>query len=151
MINDVLNGVSNALYDAFDIKNIYLETVNQGFKKPCFFIMLVNEKEHPLLGNRAQREILLDVHFFTNNGKEEALQVASKLYSVLRCIQLHKYDEETETLIDTDQLNGFNLNYEIIDNVLHFFVTYKPIIYYSKNVADSMEELTKTVEVAHGN
>lgn len=142
MISNILDGVSNALYNVFNIKNIYLETVDQCFKTPCFFLNPVNEDEKPLLANRAQRNITLDVMYFPKGKeKQEMLNIASKLYAVLRYIEL----------LNGDKLNGFNLKYEIVDNVLHFFVTYKPIIYYSKNVADSMEELTKTVEVAHGN
>lgn len=142
MISDILNGVSNALYNAFpDVKYIYLETVDQGFKKPCFFLTLIDEEEKPLLGNRAQRDVSLDVMYFPKcKEKQEMLDVASKLYSVLRCI----------SLLNDDKLNGFKLKYEIIDGVLHFFVTYKPIIYYSKEELTKMQQLSRTVGVFNG-
>lgn len=134
MIQDIIDGITNAISEVKEIE-IHLEEVKQGFDKPCFFILPITEKESNLIGDRAKRTLTFDVHYFTNEKDEpkaDLLEVASFLYPSLRRI----------TLPNGDLLNGFNLHYEIVDGVLHFFVTYKPIVIYpNHNVEEDMRKL----------
>lgn len=150
MTNDILNAISRALGETFGELPIYFEKVEQHFKEPCFFLNVVNEEEQPLLGNRAKRDTLLDVMYFPKNGKEECLQIASKLYPLLKCIQLFEYNNSTENIKYTDKLNGHDLNYHIEDSVLHFFVNYRAIVYYPTVSTDKMSEITRNVGVTNG-
>lgn len=118
MINDIIDGLSVALYDRFPSCKIHSEQVKQGLEEPCFFISVITSLEKPLLKDRVQREIELDIHYFTNGDNAERQEVAAELY------QLFKY----VTLLNGDALRGWDLSHEIVDGVLHFYVTFKPIL-----------------------
>ena len=132
MVNDIIDGISNALYENFNDVEIYSDKLPQGFKKPCFFILSLISSEDRLLGDRAKRTLQFDVHYFPKGGNSELYEVEQKLYEVLRHIQL----------LNGDSLNGLKLHGEIEDGVLHFFVQYLPIVHYSfGDKADNMANL----------
>lgn len=140
MVSDIVDGISNALYENFEGVDILSEGIEQGFTEPCFFIMVVDASEKPLIGNRAIRDVLIDIHYFPEDENEpnaEIERVASNLYGVLRRIELP----------DGTLLNGLKLRHENKDLVLHFFVEYKPIVHYESEIYDDMETLTNEIEV----
>ena len=118
MVNDIIDGLSVALYDAFPSCKIYSEQIKQGLEEPCFFIEVVSSLEKPLLKDRVQREILFDVLYFTENDNAERHRVASELYQLFKFVPL----------LNGDLLRGLNLSHDIVDGVLHFRVTFKPIL-----------------------
>lgn len=121
MIDTVIKSISKVLNTQYPDIVIYREDMPQGFIEPCFYIALLNTSKKPLLNNRFILNIPVDVHYFpsiSKNKKEEMYNKSIELYSVLKRI----------TLIDDGLLNGFNFNTEIIDNVLHFFVEYRPVL-----------------------
>lgn len=143
MVNDIIDGISNALYANFEGVAIYSESIEQGFDEPCFFVMPLNPSETPLIGVRAYRSVPLDIHYFPKSKtapNAEMEGVASKLYGILRRI----------ALLDGNSLNGMKLHHEIQDNVLHFFVEYKPIIKYMRDPDEMQEDLTHKVGIANG-
>ena len=140
MVNDFIDGISNALYANFDGVDIYSESIEQGFNEPCFFIVPLSASETPLLGNRAFRVVPIDVHYFPTSGhtqNAETQAVASKLYGVLRRI----------TLLNGDQVNGLKLHHEIVGGVLHFFVEYRVVVYYPVEPVETQGSLSHSVGV----
>lgn len=154
MIQDIIDEITYTLnYKIKDI-SINLEVVEQGFEKPSFFILPINETEEILIGDRAKRTVTFDVHYFTgeiNEPKADLLKVANSLYPVFKRLEKVKTDENGEIVIDEETrkpkfepyLNGFNLHHEIVDGVLHFFVTYKYIVIYNDDVSDNMQVLER--------
>ena len=131
MVNDIVNGISKAIYDEYGKKcKIYTESIEQGFKEPCFFIAVLDSDQARIIGNRYQKTIAVDVHYFpgTKAKNKEMRSVAEALYSILERI----------TLLNGDMLNGFQLHYETVEEVLHFFVTYKPIVKYQQATEENM-------------
>lgn len=120
MVNDIVNGISNALYRNFEGVEIYSDRLEQGFKEPCFFILSLLSSEDRLLGDRAKRTLQFDIHYFPKGGNDEIHEVEQNLYGILRRIKL----------LNGDMLNGLKLHSEVVDGVLHFFVQYVPIIRY---------------------
>lgn len=122
MIEDaLLHGITNAIYEEFgDSIAIYTEHVEQGIDEPCFFVFCINESETRQLGARAKRSVYFDITFFAGREQAKLRDCAARLYRLMRCIKL----------LDGSQVNGFDLHHEVIDEVLHFFVTFKPFVLY---------------------
>lgn len=141
MIKDIVDGISNELYANFEGVDILSEGIEQGFTEPCFYIATVNASETRLLGDRAIRNVLMDIHYFPLSESEPNAEMeltASKLYGVLRRLNL----------LDGTSLSGLNLNHTIQEGVLHFFVEYKPTIrYVDDNPVESMGEVHNKIEV----
>lgn len=139
MIKSILDGISNALYSNFENVQIVSEGIEQGIEEPCFFIDIFSEKELPLTGNRAYRVLDVDVHYFPKTEtNEEIAEVASQLYFALRRIKL----------LDGSTINSLNSMYHrTTDGVLHFFVSYKPIVYYPKEESEKQGELDQKVGI----
>lgn len=135
MINDIVNGISNAIYEQYgQDKKIYTESIEQGFTEPCFFIAVLETTQARYIGNRYKLTVPVNVHYFpaTNAKKREMQDVAQTLYYALQRI----------TLVNGDMLNGFKLHWEIVEDVLHFFVNYMPIVSYQMAAETFMEDLT---------
>ena len=143
MINDIISGITNGIYDEFgsDYK-IYTEDVEQGLDEPCFFIAVLDAKQVRIIGNRYMLTAAVDVHYFpsTKAKNKEMQDVGQRLYQVLQRI----------TLLDGDMLNGFDLSWDIIDEVLHFFVSYKPTLKYQEAIEEDMTELIMAAKTKGG-
>lgn len=138
MVNDILDGITNALYNNFVDTRIHTDSLEQGFTEPCFFVLELAEEEIPLLNLRAKRNITFNVQYFpSQKSNRELREMASKLFPVLKRIEL----------LDGTLLNGFNLRNEIVDGVLHFFVEYKPIIRYKSEQHENMENMSQNINV----
>lgn len=150
MISKLLDDISANLYAHFKTENIYLEQVEQKKEiTPCFFLMPISELDIALIGNRAKRNITIDVMYKTETMEQrtELLTVANQLYSVLRF--LYEIDENNEK---TTKRVAFanSMRHEIVDDVLHFIVNYKVIVYYTEDPSAIMENLDIEVGSVNG-
>lgn len=121
MVNDIVDGISIKINKAFgDGSKIYTSNVEQGMKQPCFFIKLLTTINTPLIGKRKKREYPFDIHYFPvdETDNEEMMNVGDILMEELEYIILN----------NGDQLRGKDMEYQIIDGVLHFSVTYGCIL-----------------------
>lgn len=115
MLNEVISGISIKLNNEFgDEYEIHTENVKQGLNEPCFFIKSLLVSTRPLLGKRKQRTYPFDISYFTKDGNENLMSTGERLLDCLEYIKL----------INGDMLRGTSMEYEIIDDVLHFSVTY---------------------------
>lgn len=140
MVNDIVNGISTALYSEFGSGYpIYTECVEQGLREPCFFVAVLDSERSRIVGNRYQQSVLVDVHYFpaTRAKNREMRSVAESLYSVLERI----------TLLDGSMLNGFRMRDEVEAGVLHFWVTYLPIVVRDMGVDANMEVVAVDAKV----
>lgn len=135
MVNDLIDGISIKLNQVFgDGVRIYSESVKQGLTEPCFYIAVLNPSQNQVVGNRYFRQQPFDVHYFpAASGNNEELQaMASDLFNALEYV----------TLINGDVIHGKNMNYEVVDGVLHFFVNYNMFVRRIEVPSDDMESLT---------
>ena len=137
MVNEIKNGITNALFNAFADADIYTDNVEQGIHQPCFFVMLLDNEEEPLLLNRAYRTANFDIHYINDDATNaEREQIASKLYALMR-------------FIDTasGKVHGVKLRHETVDNILHFFVTFKITVKYYTDDVEKQENLNVNIGV----
>lgn len=117
MINDIIDGIAEALNKTFGAEcTIYKESVPQGFKEPCFFIMYIQGETVPYLTGRYLKKNRFDIHYFPSNcvrEKTEMYEVENNLHFALEYIKV------------LDNLfRGTKMSSEIVDGVLHFFISY---------------------------
>lgn len=147
MINKIITGISQALDAEFNTEEnqeytIYTEDVEQGLEEPCFFIFSLKPSNRQLVGNRYERKYPFDIHYFPkdeSNYNNEINEVTERLFTALEYI-------EVDGLV-----RGTNMNAEIVDNVLHFFVDFNMIVKKVIPKDPYMEELELMEEVKiHG-
>lgn len=137
MVNEMLKGISNQLYDVFgtDYK-YYVENVEQKLTKPCFTI----DSVIPLQRSRSRvlydRTIPVVVHYFTGEKeitKKDCYEKAELIVEALEFIPFHG-----------SLLRGENISWQIIDDVLQVFVTYRFITRKLTSNEDNMDTLELT-------
>lgn len=117
MLNEIIKGISMKLNATFgDGYKIYQNDVEQGLKEPCFFIQILKPELSPLLGRRSLKRNPFDLlyHPSAPGNNAEILTVAEQLMECLEYI----------TLPSGVILRSTGINYEIVDDVLHFFVNF---------------------------
>ncbi len=122
MIKNILDGISLQIHEEFgDGYEIYADAdVIQNLTEPCFFLAALQPYQDQLVGNRYYRHYPFDIHYFpaTQGNNIECYNAAETLLDILEIIQLP----------NEDVLRGTGINYEIIDDVLHFRVNYNLIV-----------------------
>lgn len=137
MINEIIQGVSAALYGEFgDGYEYYQNDVRQGLNEPCFFIAVLEPDISHLQKRRFLHTYPLDIHCFPAEpgSNAELCGVAERLPETLEFI----------TLPNGDLLHGTGMRYQTEDGVLHFFVTYQCTMIRPENV-DKMSRLEASV------
>ena len=104
-INDIRTAVFHQLAERFpDIKR-YCEEI---------FVKLLTASQTQELDIRYMRTHSFDIHYFPeDNSNSEAHDIAEQLYDALEVIAYNGV-----------QYRGINMNHEVVDGVLHFFVDY---------------------------
>lgn len=132
---DVRTGVFRALAQAFPDIGRYGEEIKQGLEPPAFFVKLLEPAHTQELNRRYVRELPFDVHYF-DDSNEKRLIMAEQLTSVLASIQ-----------VNGRPIRGFSMTWQIIDDVLHFFVTYRMQVWLPRPDDPAMQTLDVTEEV----
>lgn len=117
MLNEIIKGISMKLNATFgDGYKTYQNDVDQGLEEPCFFINVLKPELSPLLGRRSLKRNPFDLTYFPSapGNNAEMFTVAEKLMDSMEYIKLP----------NGDLLRGTRMNYEIVDDVLHFFVNF---------------------------
>lgn len=139
MINAIIAAVSQALNAEFgDAYAIYTEQIAQGLQEPCFFVACVNPTSKLFLDKRYFRENQFCLQYFpadTARAREECNAVAERLYCCLEHIS-----------VAGDLTRGSQMRYEVVDDVLSFFVNYDMFVYRLDNTP-VMGELAEKVNM----
>jgi len=130
MINEITDAISVTINTGFDdTYEIYTESIEQGFKEPCFSILCLNPTVEQFLGNRYFRTNQFCIHYFpsSNEQRSECYDIAETLFSLLEYIT-----------VGTDTIRGTDMHFEVVDDVLSFFVNYDMYVYKKVITEDSM-------------
>lgn len=141
--NGIVTSISQKIDEAFNQKYdkyaIYGEEIKQGLQEPCFFIKILKSSIKHVLGKRYFLSQSFDIHYFPENDlntEKEMLEIADNLYDALEYVDW-----------EGDLVRGTNMNYKIIDDVLHFFVDYNYYILKNQTKDACFEDLNYTQEV----
>lgn len=91
--------------------DVYHESIEQGFVEPCFSIRLLSQTMQEYPNGRTLLTPHFDVRYFPKNERrnEDCSAVAARLMLLLRALP---------------GVRATDMEYEITDGVLHFFVSY---------------------------
>jgi hypothetical protein len=129
--NDVRYGVNAALDAAFPDVPIHGEEIKQQLNPPCFFVRLLEPMHTQELGRRNRRVHPFDVHYFAPARENDSMyDMAEQLTSALQTIQ-----------VGGRPVQGTGRRFEIIDEVLHFFVDYTLLVWEVKSIHPKMQTL----------
>lgn len=142
MINKIITGIAQGLDKEFNKQEkytIYTESIEQGFDEPCFSIFSLTPINTQLVGNRYKREYSFDIQYFSENkeiNNNEINGVVERLFSSLEYIT-----------VDNSLLRGTNMNVEVVDKVLHFFINFNMIVKKQIEKAETMNNLDSKVKL----
>ncbi len=131
MINEIIESICTAIHFEFGSDyEIYTETVEQGLKAPCFFVMCINPLSEQFLNKRYFISNKFCVQYFpvSADKKAECNFVLERLMDLLEMLS-----------VSNQQVRGTKMNAEFADDVLHFFVNYDMFVYKEKGKEPAME------------
>lgn len=118
MINDIITSIAKKLKQCYPNTTIYKESVFQDLKEPCFIILPLEPTQDAKLPNRYWRTYPFDIHYFPKEDKGRGAK--AEMYTMGESLFFN-----LEYIICCDKLvRGAKMRFEIVDNVLHFFVNY---------------------------
>lgn len=113
-INDVRYSIHAAIDATFPDIPIMGEEIKQGLTTPCFFVRLLEPIHEQELGRRYMRHHPFVVRYFPQEGTNaEMYDIAEQLTQTLYHIT-----------VAGRPVRGMGMRFEIMDEVLHFFVNY---------------------------
>lgn len=119
MTDLIISGISNALFEAFGYEN-HADKIPQDLSPPCFYIQCLEPKIKKYIGTRYLRENHFVIQYFPrseNNTVTECNSVGEEMFECLEVINA-----------DGFFLRGTEMKFEIVDDVLHFFVDYNSFV-----------------------
>lgn len=139
MYNDILDAVTRKLAELFPECTIYIDSVEQGLKEPCFFVGFLEPAEKQMIGPRYFRKAGIYIQYLpqrTDQPSREVYTVAEVLNDQMDYISLS----------NGDLMHGTNLKWKVSpeDTVLNFFVDYN---HFAIKKAGQMEESMENVEI----
>ena len=117
--NIILDGITLALRKAYPESAIYCKAVKQGLRPPAFIALLATAGQEAQPSKRWKRSVRFDVLYFPEAGREECYATADELCQILDVI----------TLPTGDLLRGSDVSCEVVDGMLHFFISYNHFAY----------------------
>lgn len=134
MVNNILDAITAQLYATFgDSYRYYVEDVEQHLTKPCFTIdtlIPLQRSKSPLLYERTMPMV---IHYFTDDKKDTKKDCYAKAEQLVECLEYLPFN--------TSILRGEDISWQITDEVLQVFVTYRFTTSKVMPTLDPMEDL----------
>ena len=132
MIKKITEGIAKCIKSKFNEGySIYTEAIEQGVKKPCFFILNKACKFDPLLGKRGKITYCFEIEVY-GKSREEAEGILFELFTALG-------------FIDTEEgkLMGKNMSFSLEGDMGIFKCEYTIIIQMQEEEYEYMEHLER--------
>ena len=134
MVNSLLNAVTKQLGTTFgNSYHYYVENVEQGLVKPCFTVDLLvplQRSKSPVLYDRTMPVVL---HYFSDNKTNLKKHLYEMGEKIVECIEYLPFFDSL--------IRGEDISWQIVDDVLQVFITYKFTTIKSIENEESMETL----------
>ena len=138
MVNKILNAITKQLGTTFgNSYRYYMENVEQNLTKPCFTTDVLIPLQRSRGLNSYDRTMPIVVHYFSDSKTDIKKDCYAMAEQIIECLEYLPFEN---TLI-----RGEDISWEIVDDVLQVFITYK---FMTKKVVvneDTMDELQEVV------
>lgn len=138
MVNSFLSAVTKQLGTTFGTKyRYYVENVEQGLTKPCFTVdtlIPLQRSKSPILYDRTMPIV---VHYFSDSVNEIKKDCYGMAEQIVECLEYLPFNN---TLI-----RGEDISWQIVEDVLQIFITYKFTTQKVVEVDDNFESLETDV------
>lgn len=137
MVNSILNAVTKQLGTTFgNSYRYYIENVEQGLKKPCFTVDVLIPIQTAKRSQLYDRVMPVVVHYFSDSKtkKTDCYEMSEK---AVECLE---YLPFKDTL-----LRGYDISWQIVDEVLQIFITYRFTTVKQGEEYENMATLLETV------
>ena len=123
---EFIDAISKHLDEIFDGEYpVYLESVEQGLKVPCFFINPIYSSDRNMISNRKYRLYDFDIIFIPDEDKtpkDTLVKIADTLFG-----SFDQLEVEEGVVIPS-----FERRIDIVDDILHFKVVFQYYYYTEK-------------------
>lgn len=138
MVNSILDAVTTQLGKTFGTDyRYYVENVKQNLTTPCFTIDVLTPTERSKSPVLYDRTMPLVVHYFSDsktNLKRDCYNTAER---ALECLEYIPYNNTI--------LRGEDISWQMVDDVLQIFITYRFTTVMSKATEDNMENIVESI------
>ena len=140
MVNSVLNALTTQLGKTFGAsQRYYVENVKQNLTKPCFTVDMLTPLQRSKSPRLYERTMPIVIHWFgedTSNSKKDCYEMAER---VVECIEYIPFGNT--------KLRGDDISWQIVDNVLQVFVTYRfttTVVTEDERMLETLTTVTRT-------
>ena len=134
MVNNIFNAITIQLYETFgEGYTYYVEDVKQELLKPCFTVDTLIPLQRSRSAIMYDRTMPMVIHYFsgdTENTKKDCYTVAEQIVECLEYLP-----------VMGKLLRGDDISWQLVDDVLQVFVTYRFRTIDTENQADAMSEM----------
>lgn len=106
---------------------VFADKIMQGAVEPFFLILVIDVSQDKGLQTKFWRNYQMKVQYYINEQVTTRItdlrKMGERLFGILDAIDL-EYKQENNRIY-TRPLRAYKLNYQITENVLNFFCTYK--------------------------
>ena len=138
MVNSILNAVTKQLGTTFGNKyRYYVEDVKQNLITPCFTVDMLQPIQRSKSSVLYDRTMPIVIHYFSDsktNLKQDCYSMGER---IVECLEYLPFND---TLI-----RGEDISWQIVDDVLQIFITYKFTTRRVTETEDSIESLENNV------
>jgi hypothetical protein len=138
MVTSVVNAVTKQLGTTFGTAyRYYVEDIEQGVTKPCFHVsprITLQRSKSPVLYDRT---IPIVVHYFSGSSNNLRNDCYSMGEQVIECLEYLPFKDTI--------LRGEDISWQLVDDVLQVFITYRFITKRVVADEDTMNELVDVV------
>lgn len=118
MVNLILDSVTKQLGTTFgNSYHYYVEDVEQGLKKPCFTVdtlIPLQRRRNPFLYDMT---IPIVVHYFSDSQRDIKNHYYTMGEQIVECLEHLQVEDKL--------IRGEDISFQIVDDVLQVFITYK--------------------------
>lgn len=138
MVNSVVNAVTKQLGTTFGTSyHYYVEDIEQGVIQPCFHVaprITLQRSKSPVLYDRT---VPIVVHYFSGSSTNLRNDCYSMGEQIIECLEYLPFKNTI--------LRGEDISYQLVDDVLQVFLTYRFTTKRVVDVEESMNEIVETV------